>query len=115
MNVSSLNMKLLLDECAPKRLRNDFSNHEIRTLDEVGLKGLKNGQLLRAAVNQGFEALITVDRKMPFQQNLAHLNLALIILVAMPCRYEQLKLLVPKALEALESIKPGEIVSIKQT
>lgn len=105
-------MKLLLDECAPKRLRNDFPDHEIRTLDEVGLKGLKNGQLLSAAVNQGFEALITVDRKMPFQQNLAHLNLALIILVAAPCRYEQLKLLVPKALEALKIIKPGEIVSI---
>ena len=108
-------MKLLLDECAPKRLRNDFPNHEIRTLDESGLKGLKNGQLLRAAVNRGFEALITVDRKMPFQQNLAHVNLALIILIATPCRYEQPKLLVPKALEALETIKPGEIVSIKQT
>lgn len=69
-------MKLLLDECAPKRLRNDFPDHEIRTLDEVGLKGLKNGQLLGAAVNQGFEVLITVDRKMPFQQNFSHLNLA---------------------------------------
>ena len=106
-------MKLLLDECAPKRLRNDFPNHEIRTLDEVGLKGLKNGELLSAAVSQGFDALITVDRRMPFQQNLAQLNLALIILVATPCRYEQLKLLVPKALLALETIKPGEISLIQ--
>jgi hypothetical protein len=106
-------MKLLLDECAPKRLRNDFPDHEIRTLDEVGLKGLKNGQLLSAAVAQGFEALITVDRRMPFQQNLANLNLALIIMVATPCRYEQLKLLVPKVIGALEAIKPGEFVIIK--
>ena len=106
-------MKLLLDECAPKRLRNDFLDHEIRTLDEVGLKGLKNGELLNAAVSQGFEALITVDRRMPFQQNLVHLNLALVILVATPCRYEQLKLLVPGALRALDNIKPGEIVIIK--
>ena len=113
MNVSSLNMKLLLDECAPKRLRNDFPNHEIRTLDEVGLKGLKNGELLSAAVSQGFDALITVDRRMPFQQNLEQLNLALIILVATPCRYEQLELLVPKALLALETIKPGEISLIQ--
>lgn len=106
-------MKLLLDECVPKRLRNDFLDHEIRTLDEVGLKGLKNGELLNAAVSQGFEALITVDRRMPFQQNLVHLNLALVILVATPCRYEQLKLLVPGALRGLDNIKPGEIVIIK--
>ena len=106
-------MKLLLDECAPKRLRNDFPDHEIRTLDEVGLKGLKNGELLSAAISQGFEALITIDRRMPFQQNLARLNLALIILVATPCRYEQLKLLVPKALSALETIMPGDIAVIR--
>lgn len=112
MNVSSLNMKLLLDECAPKRLRNHFPDHEIRTVDEVGLKGLKDGDLLSAAVRQGFEALITVVRRMPFQQNLAHLNLGLIILVATPCRYEQLKLLVPKALTALTTIKAGEFAVI---
>lgn len=106
-------MKLLLDECAPRRLRNDFPDHEIRTLDEVGLKGLKNGELLTAAVSLGFDALITVDRRIPFQQNFARLNLALIILVATPCRYEQLKLLVPKTLAALETIKPGEIVLIQ--
>ena len=74
-------MKLLLDECAPKRLRNDFPGHEIRVVDEVGLKGLKNGELLSAAISLGFEALITVDRRMPFQQNLAPLNLALLILL----------------------------------
>lgn len=106
-------MKLLLDECVPKRLRNDFPDHEIRTLNEVGLKGLKNGELLSAAVSQGFEALLTVDRRIPFQQNLARLNLALIILVATPCRYEQLKLLVPHALAALETIKLGEIAVIE--
>jgi predicted nuclease of predicted toxin-antitoxin system len=79
-------MKLLLDECAPKRLNNDFPGHEIRTVEDVGLKGLKNGELLRAAAEQ-FDVLITVDRRMQFQQNLLQLNLALIILVAKPCRY----------------------------
>jgi predicted nuclease of predicted toxin-antitoxin system len=63
-------MKLLLDECVPKRLRNDFPGHEVSTIEEVGLKGLKNGELLRAAAEQ-FDALITVDRRMPTQQNLA--------------------------------------------
>jgi predicted nuclease of predicted toxin-antitoxin system len=81
-------MKLLLDECVPKRLRNDFPGHEVSTIEEVGLKGLKNGELLRAAAEQ-FDALITVDRRMPTQQNLAQFNLALIVLIARPCRYQQ--------------------------
>ncbi len=71
-------MKLLLDECAPKRLRNDFSGHEIWTVEEVGLKGLKNGDLLRAAAEQ-FDVVITVDRRMPTQQNVSQFNLALIV------------------------------------
>jgi len=105
-------MKLLLDECAPKRLRNDFPGHEIRTVEEVGLKGLKNGELLRAAAEQ-FDVLLTVDRRMPSQQNISQFNLALIVLIARPCRYAQLKLLVPRALKYLETIKAGEILTIQ--
>lgn len=106
-------MKLLLDECTPKRLRNDFPGHETLTVAEVGLNGLKNGQLLSAAVDKGFEVLITVDQRLRFQQNLSQFNLAVIILVTKPCRYSQLKLLVPKALAALEAISSGESVVVK--
>ena len=106
-------MKLLLDECVPKRLRNDFADHEVRTVDEVGLKGLKNGELLRAAESQQFDVLVTVDRRIPFQQKVSQLDLALIILVAKPCRYAQLKLLVPKTLETLETIRSGEVTIIQ--
>lgn len=104
-------MKLLLDECTPKRLKRDFSSHETFTVDEVGLKGVKNGALLRAASEKA-DVLITVDRRMPFQQNLGELDLALVILIAKPNRYPELKLLVPKTLLALETIKAGDVVSI---
>jgi predicted nuclease of predicted toxin-antitoxin system len=105
-------MKLLLDECAPKRLKNDFPGHEIRSVEDVGLKGLKNGELLRAAAEQ-FDVLITVDRRIQFQQNLSQFNLALVVLLAKPCRYAQLKLLMPKVLACLKTIKAGEIVIIQ--
>lgn len=105
-------MKLLLDECVPKRLRNHFSSHEIWTVEEVGLKGLKNGDLLRAAAEH-FDVVITVDRRMPTQQNVSQFNLALIVLVAKPCRYAQLKLLVPRVLEYLRTIKTGDIITIQ--
>jgi len=79
-------MKLLLDECTPQRLKANFTGHEVFTVNDVGLKGVKNGALLRAAAGN-FEALITVDRKMPLQQNVSGLDLALIVLVTRPCRY----------------------------
>ena len=106
-------MKLLLDECTPKRLKRDFAGHQVFAVDDVGLKGVKNGELLRAAVDEDFDVLITVDRKIPSQQNLALLELGVLILVAKPCRYPELKLLVPKALEALHTIKAGDLITIE--
>lgn len=105
-------MKLLLDECVPQRLRDDFPDHEAYTAEAAGLLGVKNGALLHAAAAQ-FDVLITVDQKMRFQQNLPKFDLALIILIAKPCRYPQLKLLAPKVLEVLEQIKAGEVVVIE--
>lgn len=107
-------MKLLLDECTPKRLRHDFQGHDVQTVDEVGLKGLLNGELLRAAIAQEFDVLITVDRRLPFQQKLSQFNIAVIILVARPCRYAQLKMLVPPAIVVLERIKAGDVVIIQK-
>lgn len=104
-------MRLLLDECTPRRLKRDFAGHTIFTVEEAGLKGLKNGRLLRAAVGN-YDALITVDRNIAHQQNIASFGVAVVILVAKSNRHEDLKPLVPKALEALKQIKPGEIVEI---
>jgi len=81
-------MKLLLDECVPQRLIDDFPGHDVYTAEAAELLGVKNGALLRAAAAQ-FDVLITVDQKMSFQQNLKKFDLALIILIAKPCRYPQ--------------------------
>ena len=104
-------MKLLLDECVPQRLRDEFPGHDVYTAEAAGLLGVKNGALLSAAAAE-FNVLITVDQKMRFQQNLQKFDLALIVLIAKPCRYPQLKLLAPKVLEVLDEIKAGEVVEI---
>ncbi|HKY30137.1 MAG TPA: DUF5615 family PIN-like protein [Pyrinomonadaceae bacterium] len=104
-------MKLLLDECTPRRLRRDFPGHQVFTVEDAGLKGLKNGDLLRAAAAQ-FDVLITVDRKLSFQQNIAAFEIAVVVLIAKPNRYPELKLLTPKVLEALENIHAGQTVRI---
>jgi predicted nuclease of predicted toxin-antitoxin system len=104
-------MKLLLDECTPARLRLDFPGHDVRTIDQAGLKGLKNGTLLRIASGE-FDVLITVDQKIPYQQSLSDLSIAIVIMVARSNRYSELRSLVPKALKAIASIRKGEIVPI---
>lgn len=102
-------MKLLLDECVVHDLKRDLVGHEVATVVEAGLGGLENGELLRAASGV-FEVLITVDRNIPFQQNLGSLEIAVIILVSRGINYPDLKTLVPQVLAALDTIKAGELL-----
>jgi predicted nuclease of predicted toxin-antitoxin system len=103
-------MKLLLDECVPRRLKRDFPQHEISTVIEAGFQGLKNGRLLESAANLGFEVLITVDQNIIYQQNLKTLPLAILVLIAPHNKYELLVPLLPQVLNALQGIRIGQIV-----
>ena len=105
-------MKLLLDECVTHSLRRDLAGHEVHTVEDAGLKGLENGELLKAAAGV-YEVLVTVDRNIPYQQNLGGLPIAILILAGRRNSYARLKPLMPRALAALETIKPGEVVRIE--
>ena len=105
-------MKVLLDECVTRKLRRDFQGHEVHTVEEAGLKGLKNGDLLRSASGQ-YDVLVTVDQNLQYQQDIKSLNLAVLVLVAKRNSYQALHPLMNRALEALKQIKSGEVVTIK--
>lgn len=87
-------MKLLLDECVTRLLKRDLTGHEAKTVAEAGFRGLKNGALLRAA-SAHFDVLITVDRNLPFQQNVGKLQMAVVILMSPGITYPDLEPLVP--------------------
>ena len=53
-------MKVLLDECVPRKLRREIANHEVRTVTESGRSGLKNGELLALAEVE-FDVFLAVD------------------------------------------------------
>ncbi|HEX8567339.1 MAG TPA: DUF5615 family PIN-like protein [Pyrinomonadaceae bacterium] len=106
-------MKLLLGECAPRRLKNYFVGYDVSTIEQAGFKGLKNGNLLRAADGK-FEVLITVDKNIEYQQNTAALPLAILILAAASNRLESLLPLIPDALKILETIKTGDVVRVSK-
>jgi predicted nuclease of predicted toxin-antitoxin system len=105
-------MKVLLDECVTRKLRRDFQGYEIHTVEEAGLKGLKNGDLLHSASGR-YAVLVTVDQNLPYQQNINLLSIAVIVLAAKRNSYEALHPLMNQALDALKHIKPGEVIVIK--
>lgn len=57
-------MRLLLDENLPKRLKLDFPDHEIFTVRDKGWNGIKNGELLKLMLADGFDALLTFDKNL---------------------------------------------------
>jgi uncharacterized protein DUF5615 len=104
-------MRLLLDECVVRDLKRDLVEHEVATVVEAGFSGLGNGQLLRAAAGE-YDVLITVDRNLPFQQNIGSLQIAVLILISTGITYADLKPLVPKILSQLSTTQPGKIYRI---
>jgi hypothetical protein len=74
----------------------------------MGWAAIKNGELLALAEGQ-FDVFVTVDRNLSFQQNLAALSIAVVVLHAKTNRLADLRPLVPKVLGAIESALPGAI------
>ncbi|HWY21988.1 MAG TPA: DUF5615 family PIN-like protein [Candidatus Acidoferrum sp.] len=64
-------MKLWLDECVPRKLKNTLTGHECQTVPDAGLAGKKNGELLALAENAGFEVFVTVDQGIELNKTLA--------------------------------------------
>ena len=99
-------MKVLLDECIDWRLSRAIVGHDVKTARQMGWAAIKNGDLL-ALASENFDVFVTVDRNLSFQQNLASLSIAVIILQARTNRLDELKALVPSLLAAIESAQRG--------
>jgi len=57
-----------------------LASHSISTAYELGWAAFKNGELLRSAEAEGFEVLVTTDTNLRYQQNLAAMRIAIIVL-----------------------------------
>ncbi|MBI5054206.1 MAG: DUF5615 family PIN-like protein [Chloroflexi bacterium] len=106
-------MRVLLDECLPKKLKHEFTGHEVKTVPEMGWAGKKNGELMRLAVGQ-FDAFVTADQNIQYQQNLKVSEIAVIFLVAVDNRFETLKPLIPQVEEKLREIKNGDVIRVSE-
>jgi predicted nuclease of predicted toxin-antitoxin system len=93
-------MRILLDESLPRRLSRALVGHSVSTVVEVGWSGVKNGRLLTLAAAR-FDVFITADQNLQYQQNIATLPLAVIVLAAHDNRLPTLLPLVPDLLACL--------------
>ena len=105
-------MRVLLDECLPRKLKREVQAEVVETVPEMGWAGTKNGSLLRL-VEQEFDVFLTNDQNLEHQQNLKTLDLAVVVLVAFTNDVEDLRPLMPAANETISTIGPREIRYIK--
>jgi phosphohistidine swiveling domain-containing protein len=82
-------MRLLLDECVPRSLERDL-----------------------VAVVERFEALLTVDQNIEFQQNIRASRIGVVVMVVRKNRLKELRPLVPAILEALRKIAAGDLITV---
>jgi predicted nuclease of predicted toxin-antitoxin system len=109
-------MKILLDECVTKKLKKPLleAGFESTTVTEAGLSGLKNGKLLAASEKFGFDALLTIDKNMNYQQNISRFAVILIVLDVTQSNIKYLTPLVPKLAEQYLSMEKGQTYLISE-
>ena len=105
-------LRVLLDECLPKKLKRELTMHVVATVQEMGWSSKKNGELMMLARDQ-FDVFITADQNLKYQRNLAYAGVGVIVLVAPNNRIETLKRLMPQVEQVLPTIKAGDVIRVE--
>jgi hypothetical protein len=105
-------MKLLLDECLPRKLKNHLPGHECHTVPEAGWAGQRNGELLLLAEKAGFQAFLTLDRGMEYEQNLRGRVITIVLIAARSSQLSDLLPRMPGVLDVLRSVRSGQLVHV---
>jgi predicted nuclease of predicted toxin-antitoxin system len=104
-------VKILLDECVPKRLGRLLYEHDIVTTPQAGWAGITNGELLQRA-SKDFDAFVTVDRNLAFQQNPSNLPLPVIVIHARSNKLRDLQQHLPALQLTLSSMLARQVYHI---
>ena len=105
-------MRLLLDEPVPVQLRSRLVGHDVRTVRGLGWHSKSNGDLLALARDE-FDAFITLDQNLEYQQNITERDIPIVVLVAPRSRIDYLEPLVPRLLEALPNLQRGQVIRVE--
>ena len=103
-------MKILFDHGTPAPLRRQLSTHEISTAYEMGWAKLNNGDLL-AAAEKSFDAFITTDQNLRYQQNLANRRLAILVLPT--TSWPEILKQTNKVADTVNGLRPGDFIELQ--
>lgn len=104
-------MRVLLDEQLPVDFAEALQGHTVDTVVGRGWAGIQNGELMQRMRGE-FDALITLDRGIEFQQNIAGLSFGVLLVRAPSNRMVHLEPLVPAILEVLPLLRPGQLYRV---
>lgn len=105
-------MKLLLDENLPHQLRYEIPGHDCFAVAYMGWGGAENGELLALAASAGFDALLTKDANLEYEQNLVNLPLAVVVLCAASNDIEDIRPLLPSLSNVLTKLPRKRITRV---
>jgi hypothetical protein len=105
-------LRLLIDESIPEQIEPYLVEFAPVTIRREGLKGLRNGVLLRAAVDRGFTVIFSADQSLRFQQNLEKLGIGAVVIVNMRNRMTDILPALHRIRTAIASVRSGEVIEI---
>jgi predicted nuclease of predicted toxin-antitoxin system len=106
-------MRVLLDECLPRKLKHHIVGHEVSTVQERGWSSKKNGELLRL-MNDSVDVFLTSDQNLRYQQDLSIIRYSIVVLVARDNRLTTLQALIPQVQQVLTTITPGSVIEVQR-
>jgi len=104
-------MLILFDQATPVPIRPYLEGHTVRTAAQQGWDKLSNGDLLTAAEEAGFDILVTTDRNMRYQQNLAGRKIAAVVLGRQ--QWPRLRRHIQRVVEAVNAATPGSFAEVE--
>lgn len=102
--------RILLDQNVPRRLGEHLPGYDVETAAHRGWSEFANGELIRAAEAAGFDCIVTADRNLRYQQNLAGRKIAIVVLGTN--HWDIIRADAPRIIFALANSSPGSFVEI---
>jgi hypothetical protein len=105
-------MLVLFDNGTPRTLaRYLIDRHAVTEARARGWQELGNGELLNEAESAGFDVLITTDKNLSYQQNLAGRKIAVVVLGQ--GRWTLIKPYVEQVVAAVNAATPGSFAEVE--
>ncbi|MFZ1342268.1 hypothetical protein [Thiothrix eikelboomii] len=102
-------MKVVIDECLPKRLASLIQDAEVKTVPQLGLAGTKDKELLVKLEALQIDVFITIDGNLEFQQNFKNRSFGTVIIRAISNRFQDLVVLEPELNLAIQQVSAGDV------